>query len=130
MARATEAWLRAYESKGIHPKAIKAMSNANDYNLESELHDDIIKFLNQHDIPYYHSRMDRKTTGNVGAPDFFIFLDKGRTLHIECKRKDNKPSVEQLAYHAWLRKKDHPVFVVRTMAEFIEAYESSKEAAS
>lgn len=130
MARATEQWLRAYQARGFHPKAVKALSDAEHDMKESDLHDSIIAYLRQHDIPYYHSRMDCATTGNVGAPDFFIFLEQGKTLHIECKSRIGKLSKDQLAYQAWLSKKQHPVFVVRTMEEFTAALESVRAASA
>lgn len=128
MPNRTSEWLRAYEAKGYHPQATKAIGEALECERESELHDFIIEYCSQHDLPYYHSRMDKKTTGNIGAPDFFIFFSLGRTMHVEAKRRGKKPSNEQLAYHAWLWKKDHRVYVVHDQNEFTEAVKSFLEA--
>lgn len=68
---------------------------------------------------YIHSRTDRKSTIGVGVHDFTVYLPKGRILNVECKAKDTKLTEEQAIWIKELEMLEHPVHIVRSLAEFI-----------
>lgn len=61
---------------------------------EKELHDQIEQFLRLHGVTYRHDRMDRKTTGTVGWPDF-TFVWRGIPIALECKLPSGLVTPEQ-----------------------------------
>jgi hypothetical protein len=62
---------------------------------EKELQQRCIALLRLRGVRFIHvSRMDRRTTANVGTPDL-IFCYAGRACAFECKLPDNYPSREQ-----------------------------------
>lgn len=94
---------------------------------ESDLHDSIIEFCDRQwpRWKYIRTRMDKRSTIAVGAQDFTIFLPGNaemapRVKCIECKRKGEKPTAEQLIWHKEMEMLGHTVYVVRSMAEFME----------
>lgn len=68
---------------------------------------------------YIHARTDQKSTIGVGVHDFTIYLPGGRLLNIECKTKDGKLTEEQAIWIKELEMLEHPVHIVRSLAEFI-----------
>lgn len=57
-----------------------------------------------------------------GIPDICVVLRDSRCLWIEVKAGKNKPSVDQLAFHAKLKELGHPVIVaydVKEVATFL-----------
>lgn len=75
--------------------------------LECDLHDQVETYCRSQGWYYLHSRMDRRTTVTVGAPDFVIFMPQGKTLCLELKRKGGKATKKQLETIAHLRKLGH-----------------------
>lgn len=90
--------------------------------LESDLHEDIIKFCREQPKPWVclHSRMDRRPTNNLGTPDFIIVTHDGRVFFVEAKRRLGKCSPAQNALLAWLTKNGAKAGIVRSMQEFEE----------
>lgn len=88
---------------------------------ESVLHDQVATYCRQMGYYYIHSRMDRPSTIQVGAPDFVVALPNGRVLWVECKRKDGKLRTEQLAAAAWLKQLKHRYCEVRSLDDFATA---------
>lgn len=86
---------------------------------ERELHDMIEAECRARGWYYVRSRMDRPTTVGVGAPDFVIAADDGRTFWIEAKAGRNKPTIEQLGVRAALLKLGHTHAIVRSIDEFL-----------
>ena len=78
---------------------------------ESDLHDKVEEYCRTRGWYYIHSRMDRKTTTRIGAPDFVIALATGRTLWLELKRRGGKPTTPQLAALAQLNHLGHTTLV-------------------
>jgi hypothetical protein len=83
---------------------IEIMRRAQSNAMEEDIHDDIERLCRSRGWLYVHSRMDKRTTVHVGTPDFIIALPGGRTLWIECKRKDGKLTEKQHGTLRWLRK--------------------------
>jgi hypothetical protein len=61
---------------------------------EKQLHDDIIRWLDLHQIYYHHDRMDKRTTGRVGRADFVICAH-GLWLSAEAKADTTRLRKEQ-----------------------------------
>lgn len=87
------------------------------FERERDLHDYIIDRCRE--LGYYviHSRMDRRSTVAVGAPDFVVAMPGGRTVWIECKSAKGKPTTAQLASVTWLLRLGHIVHIVRSKKE-------------
>lgn len=54
---------------------------------EKELQENCASLLRQRNISFIRQRMDRRTTGPVGQPDF-VFVIKGKPYAVECKVGD------------------------------------------
>lgn len=61
---------------------------------EKQLQNLITNYLNLHQIYFESDRMDRKTSGKVGRPDFRICY-RGRWLAVECKAQGGKLTAAQ-----------------------------------
>lgn len=61
---------------------------------ERKMHEQFEQWLRLHEIPFVHSRMDRKSTIREGWPDFSCFKN-GATVFIEFKVEGKKPTPEQ-----------------------------------
>ena len=105
-------------SKGV----TQAASSHKPVEREVPLHDKIIKHCNsQWPVwKFRHARTDKRTTEEVGVEDFTIFLPDGKTLHVECKARDEKQTKEQLIWAKQLEMLGHQVFVIRSMEEFLD----------
>ena len=96
---------------------------------EREIHRQIEQWLNSKGIVYRHDRMDRKTTGTVGWPDFTFAWEMYRHhgikyaggVGVEVKVAGGKCSQEQLDCHARMECNGWLVFVVNSLQEMIEA---------
>jgi hypothetical protein len=86
---------------------------------EADLHDQVLDYCRGKGWIAVHSRMDKSSTIAVGMPDFVIATDDGRTLWVECKRKNGKPTPAQQAMLHWLARNRQICGVVRSLDEFI-----------
>jgi hypothetical protein len=86
--------------------------------LEREEHAKFQSHLDREDYAYIHSRTDRRTTQNLGVPDFYIGGRIG--LAIEFKRKDGKLSPQQ---EEWRRRHEarNGIYVI------VETYQQALE---
>ncbi len=93
--------------------------------LEKEIHDQIEGWLRIRGITYRHDRMDRKTTGTVGWPDF-TFAIHGKAIAVEVKRPGETVSDEQgrcqqgLSRDGWLVLIAHSLNDVKSFVDTIE----------
>lgn len=89
---------------------------------EIPLHEEIIKYCAKQWPPwkFRHARTDKRTTEEIGVEDFTLFLPGEKTLHIECKARDEKQTKEQLIWAKQLEMLGHRVYVVRNMEEFMK----------
>jgi len=67
--------------------------------LEREEHKKFLGYLERNLFAYHHARTDRRTTDNLGVPDFLIGCRIG--LAIEFKRRGGRLSPEQ---EVWRRR--------------------------
>ena len=86
---------------------------------ESDLHRLIATVCKLRGWYFIHSRMDKRTTCNIGAPDFVIALPGGRTLWVEAKTSRGKMTPEQERARDMLIRLGHRQIVVRSIDEFI-----------
>jgi len=87
--------------------------------LEKDLHNLIQNELTRRGIFAIHSRTDRKTTQQVGVPDF-IFCFPGVPIAVECKLPGAKLTDDQAYVAAKMQKNGWLYFVVTSYEEFRE----------
>ena len=87
---------------------------------ESDLHQAIMEYCEARGWLYRRDRMDKPTTGQIGFPDFVIFMDGGKTAFVECKKKGKKATIDQLCKLAHARRLGFPAGVAENMQEFLE----------
>jgi hypothetical protein len=85
--------------------------------LESSLHDYILDWCHSKGWLAVHSRMDKKSTQAKGVSDFIIVCPN-TVAFIECKKRGNKPTKEQLSFLAHVKKMGWPNAVVYSKEEF------------
>ena len=69
-------------------------TDISDEKSEKVLQEECASELRKRGIPFYRSRMDQKTSGTIGWPDF-TFPYAGRFYGVECKVGNNQPSKAQ-----------------------------------
>lgn len=87
---------------------------------ESDVHQKITDHCKSMGWYYERDRMDKKSRGEIGAPDFTIAARDGKSAFIECKRKGSKPTVKQAGNIHWLKSLGHVAAVVWSYEEFCE----------
>jgi hypothetical protein len=109
-ARAGESWIDACTGDSATPdRAIPP--------LESKLHEYILDFWRNKGWLAIHSRTDKRTTQAKGVADCILICPK-TVVFVEVKRKPNKPTKEQLAFLAHVKKMGWPNAVVYSKEEF------------
>lgn len=86
--------------------------------LEGPLHGKIRRWLDDRGWLYVHSRMDCRTTVEVGEVDFVIAAPGGRTLWLEVKARREKPKIKQQGRAMQLRTLGHSHAFVWNMQDF------------
>jgi hypothetical protein len=86
-------------------------------SLESELHEYILDWCHIKGWLAIHSRMDKKATQAKGVSDF-ILVCPNTVAFVECKKRGNKPTKEQLQFLAHVKKMGWPNAVVYSKEEF------------
>lgn len=81
-----------------------AESSGEPVEVERDLHDQIETHCIREGYLYYHDRMDKPTTGEIGRADFTIFMPNQKVCFIEAKSKRGKATTAQLAKLAHARK--------------------------
>ena len=117
MVRFTETDLQNYHARQVRQPAKSTDGEAK----EGSIHEKIIKFCGQQwpRWKHIHSRMDLKSTIEVGAQDFTIFIPNGGVLCVECKAKGKKLDNDQLVWKHEMSKLGHIVHVVQSFDEFM-----------
>ena len=93
---------------------------AEDVKIERELHKLIANELLRRQIYFVHSRMDRKSTQNLGVADFVCCVT-GRFVCFEAKTATGSLSDEQLAARMEVIRNGGRYYVVRSFQEFYDA---------
>jgi len=89
------------------------------HKLEKDEHRTFSQWLDLKEIPYIHAQNHKRSTIQIGWPDFTIFYN-GMALCIEFKVKGNKPSEDQVRSMDKLRKNNVDCFVCETAVEAID----------
>lgn len=95
---------------------------------ERELQRDVANYLNLHQIPFFNPRMDRKSTVQVGMPDFVICLPpSGKFVGVECKcaATGGKLSSEQEASMARILAAGGTYLIIYSLEQLIQALAAS-----
>lgn len=101
---------------------IKPTSARDSDDLESVLHDYILKYAHDRGWLAVHSRMDLPTTTAVGTSDFILVTP--RTVYfIEAKRRGGKLTPKQLAFLTAIAVLGWPQAVVHSQEEFLNFME-------
>lgn len=87
---------------------------------ETELQDQIAQYLRLKEIPFFRQRMDKRTTGTVGWPDF-SYVFQGKACFIECKMPGKDLSDEQRDIQLQLVAAGAHYRIVRSLPEAVEA---------
>jgi len=87
---------------------------------EKQLQDDVMRWLDLHEIYFESDRMDKKTSGKKGRPDFRCCV-MGRWVAFECKTEAGTLSKEQAEQAARLRKSGGTFVVVFSLQDVIAA---------
>lgn len=90
---------------------------------EKQLQENIAALLRLRNIWFMRQRMDRKTTGTLGAPDF-IFAVNGKACAFEVKLPGEKPTDEQVRCHIAMCANGWFVRLVHSEAEAIQQLEA------
>lgn len=92
------------------------INQRNEILRERELHDQVENLLRLHQVTFRHDRMDKKTTGTVGWPDF-TFCWLGNPVAIECKAPGGFLSQEQSSIINGMKKDGWKVKVAHSLTE-------------
>ena len=88
---------------------------------EKDLQKDVIKYCDLHQIYWENDRMDKKTSGKVGRPDFRICY-KGCWVGAECKAEGGLLSSAQAFEAARLRKSGGRFVVVFRLMDLLDEF--------
>ena len=124
MPRMTQFEYDQHQSKMLSKQKSSAHAFA---GRESELHEQIEDELNRRRWYFVHSRTDKKTTTQLGVPDFIIAapekFDRVSTYWVEVKRKGGKLTPEQTITRHVLQSLGHKWACVYSFEEFLTAIE-------
>lgn len=91
---------------------------------ERDLQNQVAAFLRLKDIPFYTSRMDRRTTNRVGQPDFLCCVPpRGILLGLECKLPGEEPTEDQWREIKAIKAAGGIAWVVHSLAEVKSLFE-------
>ena len=87
---------------------------------ERDHHNVFASWLRLNGIYFIHARTDRKSTIQVGWPDFSVMVGNQKILLVEFKLPEGRISPEQEKLFAELYNDGYPVLVFQMAAEAIE----------
>jgi hypothetical protein len=100
-------------------KAGRTMAEAMEVHLvksEKELQKQIFRYLNLRELPVLWQRMDKRTTGLPGTPDF-AWCYRGRFLAAEVKFGNHCATEEQLRFLELIQKNQGACAIVHSLEE-------------
>lgn len=89
---------------------------------EKQLQEQIVGFLERNNTVVIRSRMDRKTSTNVGTPDL-LFAVRMRPVAFEVKLKGRKPTKEQTEMMLRMTGNGWACFIVESYDEAVTIFE-------
>ena len=94
---------------------------------ESDLQEQICKFLRERRWAFFWSPMHKASTAGIaGTVDFIIAAPNGRTLWVEAKSRLGKLRPEQIGFKMLLEAQGHEHHVVRSYREFCNIMAKNK----
>ena len=117
--RFTTEWLAARLAKN----ATNLQAASGNCEKESDLHRSISDYCKQKGWIALHGSMAHRSHRTIGEPDFIIIADLGRVFFLEAKRKGSKPTPEQSALIAWIKKLGGRASVVYSLEEAISEFD-------
>src|SRR5271165_141564 len=108
--------LRKIQEEKLHPEKRKQLAEYADWQAEKDIHSDIEAWLKRNEIPYIHSRMDKKSTIREGWPDFTA-MRNGKVACVELKTWKGSLSNEQHRVIHELTESSVPVLVCHSLLE-------------
>lgn len=96
---------------------------------EKQLQEQIVGFLERNNTVVIRSRMDRKTSTNVGTPDL-LFAVRKRAVAFEVKLPGKKPTEEQHNMLLAMERNGWACFIVHSYDEAVEVFSSLIDAAN
>jgi len=96
---------------------------------EKQLQEQIVGFLERNGTVVIRSRMDRKTSINVGTPDL-LFAVRTRAVAFEVKLPGKKPTEEQHKMMLQMTGNGWACFIVHSYDQAVELFESLIAAAN
>jgi hypothetical protein len=90
---------------------------------EKQLQEQIVGFLERNNTVVIRSRMDRKTSTNVGTPDL-LFAVKLRPVAFEVKLPGKKPTEEQRNMMLRMTGNGWACFIIHSYDEAVQVYDS------
>jgi hypothetical protein len=93
---------------------------------EKQLQEQIVGFLERNNVVVIRSRMDRKTSTNVGTPDL-LFSVRMRAIAFEVKLPGKKPAEEQRNMMLRMTGNGWACFIIHSYDEAVEVYHSLLE---
>ena len=117
----------AKKDLGAHGMTLEEVLGKRAVKTEREIHEQIGQWLNSKGVVYQHERMDKKTRGKVGWPDFTFSwvgslsgIPLAFPVAVEVKRPGEQPTQDQYRMHDRMSKNGWTVFVVHSFAELVE----------
>lgn len=110
-------------SNPIYEPAVESKA---DQQSEKELQELCANYLRQLDIPFNRNRMDRKSSGTVGWPDF-SFPFRGKFFAVEFKVGSNHTSPEQARCLAAIERNGGIAVVIRDFEAFRQLLKAHEE---
>lgn len=126
--RVTTEWLAAYEAKQAAKSGqpVQAPKQSKAVEQEADLHDQIQEACIAQGWLYFHGRMDKASARTLGEPDFTILCGDSQVLFIEAKAKSGKLSGDQVRVIAHAAKMGVTIHVVRSIEEFWQVVNLTK----
>jgi hypothetical protein len=119
MARMSASEYASYLAR--KPQAIVEVEQAKEKpKRESELHRQITQEIRRRGWIACHGAMHKSTKRTLGEPDYHCLAPHGRHFMVEVKTPNGKLSDDQQRFIAQADQLGHPVYVVRSLVEFIQ----------
>jgi hypothetical protein len=103
------------------PRPEDHLRSKDEVKTEKILQEQIVGFLERNNVVVIRSRMDRKTSTNVGTPDLLFSLN-GKAIAFEVKLPGHKPTKEQTDMMQRMTRNGWLCEVVYTYDEAVQIY--------
>lgn len=127
MVNMSDEAVRAHEAKLAAQKGQSKLPGIDpDLKDEEELQNQIAQYLRLKELPFFRQRMDKRTTGTVGWPDF-SYVFQGKACFMECKMPGNDLTEEQRQVQFELVAAGAHYRIVYSLAEAVQAVHDAME---